>query len=345
MVQCFAAFMDCCYIARRNAISTSDITKLHYQISCFHQLHTVFIETGVREDFSLPRQHALFHYPDAIEHFGSPNGLCSSITENKHIKAVKETWRRSSWNNVLPQMLRSITCLNKMTVLHQVFKQWGMLVGYVSSYVAACQTGNPPPILPWRAQQDNDELDSNDEEEVWLPPGSHVLASVELARRSRKFSMQPSFRVLTPPRVTISQVPTWTCSIYRPTWLPPCLSPDNVILMTPCLQTSMIALLSRAKSMFFILLLPIFMHPVTCAGQVECSVSIFSQIKAGRVVHAMIQSLLSWMTLSQAWQVCLLPVFNYSSRSLTPYLKTSIPAALVNWFVHYGDKPDTNTGM
>ncbi len=28
-----------------------------------------------------------------------------------------------------------------------------------------------------------------------------------------------------------------------------------------------------------------------------------------------------------------------------PSLKTSIPAALVNWFVHHGDEPDTNTGM
>ncbi|KAH9975649.1 hypothetical protein BJV74DRAFT_862382 [Russula compacta] len=40
--------------------------------------------------------HSLEHYRRNIQLFGAPNGLCSSITESKHIKAVKEPWRRSS---------------------------------------------------------------------------------------------------------------------------------------------------------------------------------------------------------------------------------------------------------
>jgi hypothetical protein len=48
---------------------------------------------GVRPDgFALPRQHALVHYLMLIRLFGLPNGLCSSITESKHIKAVKQPW-------------------------------------------------------------------------------------------------------------------------------------------------------------------------------------------------------------------------------------------------------------
>ena len=37
--------------------------------------------------------------------FGAPNGLCSSITESKHIKAVKEPYRRSSHFEALGQIL------------------------------------------------------------------------------------------------------------------------------------------------------------------------------------------------------------------------------------------------
>ena len=57
----------------------------------------------------LPRQHALVsHYYTLIKLFGSPNGLCSSITESEHIKSVKEPWHCSSRFKALVQMLRSI---------------------------------------------------------------------------------------------------------------------------------------------------------------------------------------------------------------------------------------------
>ncbi|KAI0038125.1 hypothetical protein FA95DRAFT_1475492, partial [Auriscalpium vulgare] len=45
------------------------------------------------------------HYRHLIEEFAALNGLWSSITESKHIKAVKEPWRRWSRNEALGQML------------------------------------------------------------------------------------------------------------------------------------------------------------------------------------------------------------------------------------------------
>jgi len=55
----------------------------------------------------------------SIQLFGSPNGLCSSITESKHIKAVKEPWRRSNRYKALKQMLRTILRTEKLAALHQ----------------------------------------------------------------------------------------------------------------------------------------------------------------------------------------------------------------------------------
>ena len=96
MVQCIAAFMDACYIARRNAITAPALECFRRSVEQFQKLRNIFIETGVRATISLPHQHALKHFHYAIQFFGSPNGLCSSITESKHIKAVKKPWCRSS---------------------------------------------------------------------------------------------------------------------------------------------------------------------------------------------------------------------------------------------------------
>ncbi|KAF8267266.1 hypothetical protein EI94DRAFT_1581832, partial [Lactarius quietus] len=67
--------------------------------------HSIFKETGVRADISLPRQHSMTHYSMLIWLFGAPNGLCSSITESKHCINMKGPWQQSNWYNALHQML------------------------------------------------------------------------------------------------------------------------------------------------------------------------------------------------------------------------------------------------
>ena len=104
----------------------------------FHQFRTVFSGT-VRPDglagFSLPWQHSLVHYHDNIKKFGSPNGLCSSITESKHIVVVKHPWRRSSRYQALSQILKINERLDKLAAAKADFTSRGMLDG--SSLVAA----------------------------------------------------------------------------------------------------------------------------------------------------------------------------------------------------------------
>lgn len=117
MVQCFSAFLDACYIARRNYITAPALAKLASLISKFQDLRDIFIATGVCESISLLCQHALQHFLQSICLFGSPNGLCSSITESKHIKAVKEPWRHSNQYEALIQMLTTIVCMEKMAAL------------------------------------------------------------------------------------------------------------------------------------------------------------------------------------------------------------------------------------
>ena len=96
MVWSIATFMDVCYIACHDTITAPTLKHFHKSVEKFHELWNIFIEAEVWDSISLPHQHALKHFYHSILLFGSPNGLCLSIMESKHIKAVKEPWHRSS---------------------------------------------------------------------------------------------------------------------------------------------------------------------------------------------------------------------------------------------------------
>ncbi|KAH9968467.1 hypothetical protein BJV74DRAFT_909870 [Russula compacta] len=140
MVKCLAAFLDFCYIVWCNAITVEDLVELQHILDHFHAHPGV---TG--KCISLPHQHSLMHYIRCIILFSSPNGLCSSITESKHIKAVKEPWQQSTHTEL------------------------GMMDGTTS-------LGEKP--QPRMAAMDDKEDDDDDNDPV---PGLKSLSSIELA--------------------------------------------------------------------------------------------------------------------------------------------------------------------
>ncbi|KAJ7064481.1 hypothetical protein C8F01DRAFT_1209068 [Mycena amicta] len=89
MVRAFSAFLDFCYLVRRNDIGEGTLEEIEA----------------------------------ALARSGPPNGLCSSITESKHIKAVKEPWRRSSRYEALTQMLTINNRLDNLAASRVDFTQ------------------------------------------------------------------------------------------------------------------------------------------------------------------------------------------------------------------------------
>ena len=136
-----AAFLEFCYLAQRAYLTDSTLRQMNHARQRFHQYRTVFQTSGVRPDgFSLPRQHSLDHYLQHIRNFGAPNGLCTSITEAKHIKAVKEPWRRSNHYEALGQMLLTNQRNEKLAAARADFAARGMLSGTcLSAALAALQ--------------------------------------------------------------------------------------------------------------------------------------------------------------------------------------------------------------
>ncbi|PIL37761.1 transcription factor [Ganoderma sinense ZZ0214-1] len=101
MVQCLTVFLDFCYDARRSSHDTFSLDAMQEALDFFHEL--------------------------SIRLFGSLNGLCSSITESKHIVAVKETWRRSNRRGPIGQMLQTIARQSQMSTALIEFGRRGML--------------------------------------------------------------------------------------------------------------------------------------------------------------------------------------------------------------------------
>jgi len=164
VVKTVSAFLDFCYIARRNIITDDSLDQLKNALDRFHESRQIFCGT-VREEglsgFSLPRQHSMVHYYDHIKNFGSPNGLCSSITESKHIAAVKRPWRRSNKHAALPQILKVNERLDKIAAARADFAVRGMmedscLVQAIKEAFANLIHDDDDPMDP----SDSDETDS-----------------------------------------------------------------------------------------------------------------------------------------------------------------------------------------
>jgi hypothetical protein len=135
MVQAMRAFLDFCYIARRDILDTESLSALDDALRRFHLHREIFRTSGIRPGgFNLPRQHSLTHYSKLIRAYGAPNGLCSSITESKHIKAVKEPWRRSNRYEALGQMLLINQRLDKLAAARVDFTKRRMLQGTLRTH-------------------------------------------------------------------------------------------------------------------------------------------------------------------------------------------------------------------
>jgi len=183
MVHAISAFLDFCYLACRNSLNESALDSLNRALERFHHHRHIFQEMGVREDgtkgFSLPRQHSMTHYCYLIQEFGVPNGLCSSITKSKHIKAVKKPWWRSNRFQALGQMLITNQHLDKLAAARVDFESRRMLKGSVVSAVQEvghqCSEGGS-------SDEDSDSGNGSDDGKIQMQDGACVLNFVRLAK-------------------------------------------------------------------------------------------------------------------------------------------------------------------
>jgi hypothetical protein len=166
--------MEFCYLVRRSQLDSVTLDQIDAAVNRFHQERQIFIETEVRADFSLPRQHSMSHFRFLIQQFGAPNGLCSSITESRHITAVKNPWRRSNRNEPLGQMLLTNQRLDKLAALCADFSARNMLKGPLLT--SGMTIEHTPHVIP------SDTVSGDSAGDIDAVEGITALGDVQLAR-------------------------------------------------------------------------------------------------------------------------------------------------------------------
>ncbi|KAJ3998883.1 hypothetical protein F5050DRAFT_1566185 [Lentinula boryana] len=161
MMKCLTAFLDFCYLVRCSDIDEISLTAIESTIQMFHHYRNVYETSGVCKHFSVPRMHSMIHYPHLVKEFGSPNGLCSSITESRHITAVKKPWRRSNRYQALGQILLTNQRLDKLAALRSTLMDQLLIT-----------RSNPLPTDPFVTGK----------EEVGPVDSGKALANVKLAK-------------------------------------------------------------------------------------------------------------------------------------------------------------------
>ncbi|TFY53772.1 hypothetical protein EVJ58_g9260 [Rhodofomes roseus] len=108
------ALMDFVFLAHYPSHSTATLEAMQLAFRTFHDNKQVFIDLGIREDFNIPKFHAMNHYIAAIISFGSCDGLSTEISERLHIDLAKNAYRASNRKQYLRQMVLWLNRRDKM---------------------------------------------------------------------------------------------------------------------------------------------------------------------------------------------------------------------------------------
>jgi hypothetical protein len=118
-----------------------------------------------------------------IEDFGAPGGLCSSITESRHITAVKKPWRRSNRYQALGQMLLINQRLDKLAAMSSDFTSRITISG------RCLPGGNITHLCNVQTSVSNGDNNEDDDDGGPVDEDSNVLGHVVLARSHDTFTI------------------------------------------------------------------------------------------------------------------------------------------------------------
>jgi hypothetical protein len=98
------SLLDFIYLSQLQYHTSTTIESLGTCLKTFHDNKEIVIELEIREHFNIPKVHALIHYVDCIQSFGSADGYNTESPERLHIDFAKEAYRASNKRDYVEQM-------------------------------------------------------------------------------------------------------------------------------------------------------------------------------------------------------------------------------------------------
>ncbi|EPQ52542.1 hypothetical protein GLOTRDRAFT_79649 [Gloeophyllum trabeum ATCC 11539] len=125
LVRATRALLDFCYLAQYPVHTDESLRILEGALQRFHENKVVFVDLGIRNDFNIPKLHALLHYLASIKIFGTTDNYNTEYTERLHIDYAKDAYRATNHKDEYPQMTRWLERREKV-LRHEKYILWRM---------------------------------------------------------------------------------------------------------------------------------------------------------------------------------------------------------------------------
>ncbi|KAM6501374.1 hypothetical protein JOM56_004388 [Amanita muscaria] len=123
LVRAVRALLDFIFLSQLPAISMQDLKYMESSLKSFHENKAIFVDLGIRDNFTIPKLHALEHYITSIQLFGSTDNYNTQHTERLHIDYTKEAYRATNTRDEYPQMTAWLERREKIE-RHEKYIQW-----------------------------------------------------------------------------------------------------------------------------------------------------------------------------------------------------------------------------
>jgi hypothetical protein len=98
--------LDFIYYAQLQSHSTQSLAALERSLTDFHAAKSILIDLNIRDQFNIPKLHAVSHYLDSIYSLGSLDAYNTEASERLHIDYAKDAYRASNRRDYIVQMTR-----------------------------------------------------------------------------------------------------------------------------------------------------------------------------------------------------------------------------------------------
>ncbi|THU77334.1 hypothetical protein K435DRAFT_702628 [Dendrothele bispora CBS 962.96] len=134
------ALLDYLYMAQYSVHTGDTLARLVDALETFHENKHIFVDLGVRSDFSIPKLHNIGHHRELIELYGTTDNCNTEYTERLHIDLAKDAYRSTNHKDEYPQMTLWLERREKMQFHHK----------YLLRHETSCNIthNTPPPCEP-----------------------------------------------------------------------------------------------------------------------------------------------------------------------------------------------------
>jgi hypothetical protein len=123
VIKASVALLDIVHFMCYRSHDDNTLDLLQDAIDRFHNNKAVFIDLKIRTHFNIPKLHALQHYVDSIQLFGTADGYNTEISERLHIDMAKKAYRASNRHDHTSQMATWLHRQEKMAYF-KAYQLW-----------------------------------------------------------------------------------------------------------------------------------------------------------------------------------------------------------------------------